>query len=793
MKIRNLLFFAFLLISGIQTLNAQTWIKKQEGIANSAIRQMCFLNSTTGYATCGDAGSGYIFKTTNGGNKWTKIPSGNSNTNYDVQFINVSTGFICSLGGNITKTTNEGLNWTKVAQHPSNAHLFTLGFLDANTGYAGGAGYLTRTTNGGDNWNITTFTGSTINSNAVLSTSKAILCGSQTGSDGGIWTSTDAGASWVYTQLTTNDILSDIYFIDANTGYVCGSGSRVFRSTNGGANWTQVTIGSQGNISCVYFKNETTGFITTSSGEVLGTTDSGENWTSCIFIPGISQTEYDIWFFDADNGIMCGAGGLVYKTSDAGVTWKSVGTNNQLNAINMLDNSTGYVAGINSIIQKTTDEGNSWSFVTSVPASIYFSSMCFINSSTGYIGTSTGSIIKTTNEGANWVTLTPGVAFAILSIDFIDSNTGYFSTSAGGVGITTNGGTNWSVVTTGASTNMTSLYFIDANTGFVTSTAGSVRKTTNGGTNWISIPTGGTQQLNSVYFFDENTGYVAGNTGAIFYTTNGGMNWTQQSTGVTATINSIKFGDPERGVAIGNSGTILVTTNSGANWVNQTSLSGTTQHLRSVALTPNGGILVCGSFGTILSSIDQPLPVELASFTSSVSGQNVTLSWSTVMEENNKGFEIERRSSGEGWKKTGYAEGNGTSNQINNYSFTERGMASGNYNYRLKQIDYNGNYKYYDLSNEVIIGIPSKYSLSQNYPNPFNPVSVINFELPTSNYVSLNIYDINGRKVAGLVNEVKEAGYYSVQFDAKNLSSGMYFYKLTSGNFSAVKKMVVVK
>ncbi|MBN8569345.1 MAG: T9SS type A sorting domain-containing protein [Ignavibacteria bacterium] len=188
-----------------------------------------------------------------------------------------------------------------------------------------------------------------------------------------------------------------------------------------------------------------------------------------------------------------------------------------------------------------------------------------------------------------------------------------------------------------------------------------------------------------------------------------------------------------------------------------------------------------------------PLPVELASFTSTVDGNNVVLNWSTVMEENNSGFDIERNSFGAGWKKVGYAEGHGNSNQINNYSFTERGMASGHYNYRLKQIDYNGNYKYYGLSNEVIIGIPSKYSLSQNYPNPFNPASVIAYQIPANGFVSLKVFDISGREVSSLVNEVKDAGYYSVTFDAKNLSSGTYFYKLSTDKFSAVKKMVVIK
>lgn len=205
----------------------------------------------------------------------------------------------------------------------------------------------------------------------------------------------------------------------------------------------------------------------------------------------------------------------------------------------------------------------------------------------------------------------------------------------------------------------------------------------------------------------------------------------------------------------------------------------------------NGGTSF-SDFG-VGGNVDNLLPVEYSSFTSSLNGRNVILNWSTVSELNNSGFEIERKSSGNDWKKISFVEGNGTTNNPQNYTFTDINLNTGNYIYRLKQIDYNGNFGYHDLSHEVVIGIPAKYSLAQNYPNPFNPVTQINYELPITNYVSLKVYDIQGREVAQLVNEVKDAGYYSVQFDAKNLSSGMYFYKLTTDKFSDVKKMVIVK
>ncbi len=191
--------------------------------------------------------------------------------------------------------------------------------------------------------------------------------------------------------------------------------------------------------------------------------------------------------------------------------------------------------------------------------------------------------------------------------------------------------------------------------------------------------------------------------------------------------------------------------------------------------------------------LDAPLPVELTSFTSVVNKNNVTLNWSTSSEANNAGFDIERSVPKGDWTKVGFVEGKGNSVNVNSYTFNERGLNEGTYNYRLKQIDFNGNYEYFNLSNEVIVGIPSDYNLSQNYPNPFNPSTRIDFDIPVDGNVRLVMIDMAGREVATLVNEVKTAGYYSVQFNAANLSSGMYFYSLSVNGFSHTKRMMLVK
>lgn len=187
------------------------------------------------------------------------------------------------------------------------------------------------------------------------------------------------------------------------------------------------------------------------------------------------------------------------------------------------------------------------------------------------------------------------------------------------------------------------------------------------------------------------------------------------------------------------------------------------------------------------------LPVELSSFTSVINKRDVTLNWSTASETNNSGFEIERALVNGSYSKVGSVAGTGTTTSAVNYSFTDRNLASGNYSYRLKQIDFNGNFEYFNLNNEVNVGIPTKFELSQNYPNPFNPSTSINFDLPSDGKVSIKLFDMSGKEVAVLVNEVKTAGYYSVNFNASSLSSGVYFYNITADNFTATKKMILVK
>lgn len=194
------------------------------------------------------------------------------------------------------------------------------------------------------------------------------------------------------------------------------------------------------------------------------------------------------------------------------------------------------------------------------------------------------------------------------------------------------------------------------------------------------------------------------------------------------------------------------------------------------------------------NSWTQLVPVELTSFAASVNGNSVSLKWATATETNNSGFEVERKSSSTGWQKIAFVQGNGTTTQPKSYSYSDRNLADGKYSYRLKQIDLDGTF---DYSKVVEVNINSntvnQFELAQNYPNPFNPTTAIKFNLPEGGNVKLSVYNLLGQEVATLVNGFKEAGSHTVNFDASNLNSGIYLYKIQANGFTQTRKMTLIK
>ena len=192
------------------------------------------------------------------------------------------------------------------------------------------------------------------------------------------------------------------------------------------------------------------------------------------------------------------------------------------------------------------------------------------------------------------------------------------------------------------------------------------------------------------------------------------------------------------------------------------------------------------------------VPVELTSFTATVQRNSVSLNWQTATETNNSGFELQRSEmsnvkSQTDWQVIGFVPGFGTTTEPKSYSFIDENLSVGNYQYRLKQIDFDGSFEYSNTV-EVEISSPTEFSLEQNYPNPFNPSTNIQYTISRRQFVTIKIFNSLGEEIETLVNEFQDAGVHSELYILHStLPSGVYYYQLNAGGQVLTRKMILMK
>ncbi len=418
----------------------------------------------------------------------------------------------------------------------------------------------------------------------------------------------------------------------------------------------------------------------------------------------------------------------------------------------------------------------------------------FVNSNTGWAVGDSG-IFKSTNGGINWTRQNfnyNGKNVVLNSVKFLNENTGF---AAGGhwsgayyfnyqyIYKTTNGGVNWFYTYSAGSvgTVITKIIPLDENNIFLAlagtyfdASTGGIYKSTNAGSNFSLSVTKG--ESNALCFINSNTGWASGyymndvmlKRGHLLKTTNGGTNWVEQykDSMINATnIYSIQFLNQNTGFAIGslynNKSRFFKTTNGGDNWDTVTY-----NHSRGNSL-----FFINQSTGWIGGN-SYPDTSSIAYTTNG--GANWILQKKNYQATVKNIFFINNQ--------TGWA----AFNSSNILKTTTSGLT---------------------FIQPINTEIPASFSLGQNYPNPFNPVTNIEFQVPSLSFpnvsiggyplghpfVKLVVYDLLGREVKTLVNEYKQAGTYQVSFNAEGLSSGIYFYKMTAGDFSETKKLVLIK
>ena len=312
---------------------------------------------------------------------------------------------------------------------------------------------------------------------------------------------------------------------------------------------------------------------------------------------------------------------------------------------------------------------------------------------------------------------------------------------------------------------------------------------------------------NFAVFGNNNTNATStSDLGSVASTVRTGRIWQVDESGTVAATIKIDMSDATGGA--GNSGTasnyrlLYRSGTSGAfsSAATGSSISGDVVTFNSVSL--QDGYYALGA------QSDATLPVELTSFELlETRNDGITLQWITESEINNLGFNLDRKTPITGWSQIASymthpaLQGQGSVSHQTIYTFTDNTVLDNeSYDYRLSDVDYNGNVEYHGLQLMGVssFNIPEQFILYPNYPNPFNPVTTIRYDLSKESFVDITIYDMLGNVVYNLANANESPGYKSVQWNAINnqgepVSAGVYLYKIQAGDFVNTKKMILLK
>lgn len=408
-----------------------------------------------------------------------------------------------------------------------------------------------------------------------------------------------------------------------------------------------------------------------------------------------------------------------------------------------------------------------------------------------------------------WLPLATPVSRDLRDLYFLDSLRGWVSGDAGTILRTTNGGINWTNLNSGVTTDIYEIFFLNANTGWAITWNlehpdyySIIMNTTDGGNSWTSTRFPVNEEFYyTIYFLNENTGFLGGAPpNNIRRTTNKGVNWlpiTVDSINLSRlSVEDFKFVNPQYGFAAGGhidiAGLIWKTTDGGLFWKSE-----------NVGPEPIKALVLFDSLNLIGSGGDYEYGSGIVTTT------NSGVLWDyRSLETFGIAASLDFRTRAEGWSPLGYAElmiftkdSSRTWNAINSpdsipffeLQFTDSrngymvGAGGKIYKYNSSLINISGN-------NQLL---PINFNLKQNFPNPFNPQTTIEYSLSNPGFVTLSVYDINGKLIKLLERDVKRAGDYSVTFNASDLSSGIYYYKLTiangSNSITETKKMVLMK
>jgi hypothetical protein len=292
------------------------------------------------------------------------------------------------------------------------------------------------------------------------------------------WQWIDTGFPVIIFDMSFPSGQSDIGFAVGSTLTFGGDGI-ILKTTNGGSNWSKISADTIPGLKAIFFTSVDVGYAGGYQNYLMKTTDGGSTWTKIVIDSKLWYFN-NIEFWDANNGIVVSYPSVIYRTSDAGITW-------------------GPCFGLKHSVED----------------------LCYADATTLFLVGGDERIYKSTNAGFFWTEIDSGVVLhTYLGVEFYDVNFGIVTGEDGKVVVTTDGGTNWTISNAGGYGLMHSSYIMNQSTAFVVGTPEQVYKSINGGITWISDFNGGnTEAFYKVKFTENNTGLICGSGGKFLINT----------------------------------------------------------------------------------------------------------------------------------------------------------------------------------------------------------------------------------------------------------------------------------
>lgn len=741
--------------------------------------------------------------------------------------VNPQVVYTGSANGGVWKSTNFCQTWTSIfdnqntssigalAIDPNNPQIIYCGTGEANSlrSYYPGTG-MYKSVNGGASWSFIGLDSSFCIGNIAINpvnTQEVYVASTgwtrRKNDQRGIYKSTNGGQNWTRAFYIADSVGAIDVAIDPSNpsrifvamwerqrreDYVKYGGikSGLYLSTNSGSTWLQVTGGfpandaTLGRISldiCRSTPQIMYALTANTNGNTKGlykSTNGGVNW-SLINASAAASSNY-AWFNRIckvhpanPNFVICG-GLEMHLSTNGGTSFSTIATSHvDEHAVAFAPSNPNYIVlGNDGGIDYSSNGGGDWQYSTTLPITqFYAGEISYLNPATILGGTQDNGTNRTATGGLIWSEIYGGDGFYCL-VDYTNQQNVYASSQSGGLGRSVNGGSSFTGATSGLDltyTNWMTPYVMDKNNP-QTLYCGTykIHKTTNGMQNWTAISpdltNGHIQNLGTITTVDVSKSnpsviYCGTDDANVWVTTNGGTNWTKINNGLPYRWVTRVTVHPDSsnvcyvtlsGYKVDSTGShIFRTSNYGTNW---TSIRG------NLPDAPINDVIIDPNFtGTLFAATDI-----------------------NVMATTN-------------WGTNWFILSPGIPSNVPCHDLTL-------HNPTRKLVVWTHGRSAYQVTLPLVLisensstEIPRTFELKQNYPNPFNPATNFEFRIVNFGFVSLEVFDITGKIVAKLVNQNLNPGTYRVRFNGNSLSSGVYFYKLTAGDFSKTRSMMLIK